>query len=143
MQAHAHETLIVLDFGSQVTQLIARRVRELGVYAEILPYDHPLEALKGKKPKGIVLSGGPSSIYDEGAPQLDPAVLAWCVAEGLPVLGICYGMFAMVSGLGGKVRPAVEREYGHAVIVVDEPAGPMGEIAAEGPTARGHEEPVW
>ncbi|NVB41784.1 glutamine-hydrolyzing GMP synthase [Pseudenhygromyxa sp. WMMC2535] len=143
MSVSTHETLIVLDFGSQVTQLIARRVRELGVYAEILPFDHPLDELIAKRPKGVVLSGGPSSIYDEGAPQLDPAVLRWCEGQGLPVLGICYGMFAMVSGLGGKVRPAVEREYGHAMIIVDEPAGPMGEIAAQGPTERGHEEPVW
>lgn len=138
MTAPGHETLIVLDFGSQVTQLIARRVRELGVYAEILPYYHDLDALKARVPKGIVLSGGPSSIYDEGAPRLDPAVLEWCMSASLPVLGICYGMFAMVSSLGGRVRPAKEREYGHAVIVVDDPRGPMAGLAGVG-----HEEPVW
>ncbi len=143
MTIPTHETLIVLDFGSQVTQLIARRARELGVFAEILPYDHDLAALRAKRPKGIVLSGGPSSIYDEGAPRLDPAVLAWAEAEGLPVLGICYGMFAMVSGLGGEVQPAQEREYGHALITVDRVAGPMSGIAAEGDTEVGHSEPVW
>lgn len=140
----AHETLIVLDFGSQVTQLIARRARELGVYAEILPFDHPLDQLKAKAPKGLILSGGPSSIYDEGAPRLDPAVLEWCLAEKLPVLGICYGLFAMVMGLGGKVRPAVEREYGHANIVVDAVAGPMaGLFGEQGDAAVGSKEPVW
>jgi GMP synthase (glutamine-hydrolysing) len=138
-----HETLLVLDFGSQVTQLIARRVRELGVYAEILPYDAPLAQLQARAPKGIILSGGPSSIYDDGAPRLRDDVLAWCLDGHVPALGICYGMFAMVAGLGGKVRPASEREFGHAVIVVDDPSGPMAEIAADGPTQAGHEEPVW
>jgi GMP synthase (glutamine-hydrolysing) len=138
-----HETLLVLDFGSQVTQLIARRVRELGVFAEILPYDAPLELLRSHAPKGIILSGGPSSIYDEGAPRLAPEVLAWCLGGELPVLGICYGMFVMVDGLGGKVRPAVEREFGHAVITVDQAKGPMAQIDASGPTQPGHQEPVW
>ncbi len=134
-----HETLVVLDFGSQVTQLIARRVRELGVYAEILPYDVPLAELERRAPKGIVLSGGPSSIYDEGAPQLDARVLAL----GVPVLGICYGLYVMVAGLGGSVRPAKAREYGHALLTVDLPAGPMQDIAEAGPTTPGHQEPVW
>ena len=134
-----HETLVVLDFGSQVTQLIARRVRELGVYAEILPYDLPLAELEARHPKGVILSGGPSSIYDVGAPQLDPRILEL----GVPVLGICYGLYAMVAGLGGEVRSAREREYGHAIITVDLPAGPMEDIAAEGATEPGHREPVW
>ncbi|PRP90617.1 GMP synthase [Enhygromyxa salina] len=138
-----HETLLVLDFGSQVTQLIARRVRELGVYAEILPFDAPLEQLRAHAPKGIILSGGPSSIYDEGAPRLAKDVLDWCLGGEMPVLGICYGMFAMVAGLGGKVRPAKDREFGHAMIVVDAAAGPMTEFAGEGATGAGHEEPVW
>ena len=129
-----HETLVVLDFGSQVTQLIARRVRELGVYAEILPYDLPLAELEARHPKGVILSGGPSSIYDVGAPQLDPRILEL----GVPVLGICYGLYAMVAGLGGEVRSAREREYGHAIITVDLPAGPMEDIAAEGATEPGH-----
>src|SRR5690349_8716214 len=102
----SHETLLILDFGSQVTQLIARRVRELGVYAEILPFDAPFEQLVARAPKGIVLSGGPSSIYDEGAPKLAADVLAWCLDGHVPVLGICYGMYQMVAGLGGKVGAA-------------------------------------
>ncbi len=134
-----HETLVVLDFGSQVTQLIARRVRELGVYAEILPFDIPLAELEARRPKGVILSGGPSSIYDPGAPILDPRVLQL----GVPILGICYGLYAMVAGLGGKVGSAREREYGHAMITVDLPAGPMTDIASEGATEPGHQEPVW
>src|SRR5690606_14751436 len=101
----SHETLVVLDFGSQVTQLIARRVRELGVYAEIHPYDLPLDELKAKNPIGIVLSGGPSSIYDEGAPVMNPEVLTL----GIPVMGICYGLYSLVANLGGEVVPAKER----------------------------------
>jgi GMP synthase (glutamine-hydrolysing) len=129
----SHQTLLVLDFGSQVTQLIARRVRELGVYAEILPYDTPLETLRAKQPVGIVLSGGPSSIYDEGAPRLDPEILA----IGAPVLGICYGMFAMVVALGGKVQRATIREFGAAHVHVDERMGPMS------PFPVNSLEPVW
>jgi GMP synthase (glutamine-hydrolysing) len=117
-----HERLIVLDFGSQVTQLIARRAREDGVLAEVHPYDIDLETLRALKPKGIILSGGPSSIYDEGAPKVDPEVLDL----GVPVLGICYGMFAMVSALGGAVKPATTREFGAAAIDVGIASGPLG-----------------
>jgi GMP synthase (glutamine-hydrolysing) len=138
----SHETLLVLDFGSQVTQLIARRVRELGVYAEILPYDAPLAQLQARAPKGIIFSGGPSSIYDKGAPRLGSEVLAWCLDEHVPVLGICYGMYQMVEALGGKIRSASEREFGHAKIVVDAVSGPMLAMV-EGGEAVGHEEPVW
>jgi GMP synthase (glutamine-hydrolysing) len=129
----SHQTLLVLDFGSQVTQLIARRVRELGVYAEILPYDTPVETLRAKQPVGIVLSGGPSSIYDDGAPRLDPAVLDF----GVPVMGICYGMFAMVVALGGKVQRATVREFGAAHVHVDESVGPMSPFPTDSL------EPVW
>ena len=129
----AHQTLVVLDFGSQVTQLIARRVREEGVYAEILPYDHPIEDLRAKAPLGIILSGGPSSIYDQGAPRIDPAVFEL----GVPVMGICYGLYAMVSTLGGSVVPATEREYGHATIRIDDAEGPTKIFEA------GSEEAVW
>ena len=134
-----HETLLVLDFGSQVTQPIARRVRELGVFAEILPFDAPLDRLKAAAPKGIILSGGPESIYQPNAPRLAQEVLDWCLDGHLPVLGICYGMFAMVAGLGGGVRPANQREFGHAMITVDEGIGPLAGLATE----PGHEEPVW
>ncbi|TPV95598.1 MAG: glutamine-hydrolyzing GMP synthase [Myxococcales bacterium FL481] len=129
----SHQSIVVLDFGSQVTQLIARRIRELGVYAEILPYDADLAQVRAKAPVGLVLSGGPSSIYDDGAPQLDPAILKL----GVPALGICYGMYVMVEGLGGKVVPASRREFGAAEIHIDESAGPVGLFAV------GSDEPVW
>lgn len=128
-----HETLIVIDFGSQVTQLIARRVRELGVYAEILPCDAPLSRIVAEEPRGIILSGGPSSIYQEGAPRLDPGLLEL----GVPVLGICYGLYVLVDALGGTVERSTTHEYGAASLEV---------LSAEGPTAAftvGSREPVW
>jgi GMP synthase (glutamine-hydrolysing) len=128
-----HETLLVVDFGSQVTQLIARRVRELGVFAEIVPCDRALERIEALEPKGIILSGGPSSIYDEGAPRLDPAVLE----RGVPLLGICYGLYVVCAGLGGDVVPAKSREYGAASLEVLESAGPTT------PFPTGSKEPVW
>jgi GMP synthase (glutamine-hydrolysing) len=138
-----HQTLLVLDFGSQLTQLIARRVRELGVYAEILPYDAPLERLRALAPTGIILSGGPDSIYEPKSPQLARDVAEWVFDGRVPVLGICYGMYVMVVELGGQVGRAQHREFGHALLVVDDPGGPMTDIAANGPTMVGHEEPVW
>ena len=138
-----HETLLVLDFGSQVTQLIARRVRELGVYAEILPFDAPLEKLRSLNPKGIILSGGPDSIYEPKSPRLSDAVREWVFDGRVPVLGICYGMYVMVVELGGQVGRARQREFGHALISVDDPSGPMTDIAPDGATQVGHEEPVW
>ena len=122
----AHQTLIVLDFGSQVTQLIARRVRELGVFAEILPYHTPAAQLAARDPRAIILSGGPSSLYDEGAPQLDPAVLQL----GVPVLGICYGLYLLVAMLGGEVIAAKEREYGAATLAVEAAEGPLAAFVA-------------
>ena len=128
-----HEILIVVDFGSQVTQLIARRVRELGVYAEIVPFDRALQRIGESNPRGIILSGGPSSTYDEGAPTLDARVLE----QGVPVLGICYGLYSIVQGLGGEVAPATEREYGAASLQVAQAKGPTGSFEA------GVDEPVW
>ncbi len=128
-----HETLIVIDFGSQVTQLIARRVRELGVYAEILPCDAPIERIRAKSPKGIVLSGGPASIYDEHAPRIDPAVFDL----GVPVLGICYGLYMLVDALGGTVEGSHAHEYGPATLQVEQSKGPLAPFTA------GAEEPVW
>ncbi len=104
------DKIAVLDFGSQYTQLIARRIREAGVYSEIFSCREPLESILSRGYKGIVLSGGPSSVYEEGAP-LPPRAL---FEAGLPVLGICYGMQAMASLLGGRVEPSERREYGRA-----------------------------
>ena len=106
------ETIIVIDFGSQYSRLIARRIRESNVYCELFPPDAPWEAVESLNPKGIVLSGGPASVYEPGAP-LAPS---WVYDSGLPVLGICYGMQAMVHQLGGKVSPAAKAEYGRAVL---------------------------
>ncbi|MEN8242694.1 MAG: glutamine-hydrolyzing GMP synthase [Chloroflexota bacterium] len=104
------DTLVVLDFGSQYSQLIARRVREAQVYCELYAYDMPSEVVLAHQPKGFILSGGPNSIYAEGAPQLPDYVLE----SGVPVLGICYGMQALTHALGGQVSPASDREYGPA-----------------------------
>jgi GMP synthase (glutamine-hydrolysing) len=109
-----HQTIIVLDFGSQYTQLIARRLRELSVYSEIWPPDSTAERIRGRKPVGIILSGGPKSVSDPGAPLCDPAVFNL----GRPVLGICYGMQLMAHTLGGRVAPAPQREFGHAGVKV-------------------------
>src|SRR5690348_17014770 len=107
-----HQTIIVLDFGSQYTQLIARRLRELSVYAEIWPYNTPLEELRAASPVGVILSGGPRSVSDAGSPRCDAGVLHL----GVPVLGICYGMQLLTSMLGGEVGRAPQREYGDAVV---------------------------
>jgi len=110
----AHQTILVLDFGSQYTQLIARRLRELSVYSEVWAPDTPLETIRARKPAGIILSGGPKSVSEIGAPKCDPGVYD----IGSPVLGICYGMQLMAQNLGGRVDPAPQREYGHAVVKV-------------------------
>ncbi|MBW2485524.1 MAG: glutamine-hydrolyzing GMP synthase, partial [Deltaproteobacteria bacterium] len=104
------EKILILDFGSQYTQLIARRVREAHVYCELHPFDMDLEAIKAYGAKGIILSGGPKSVYDDGAPAIEEAVFDL----GIPVLGICYGMQLLARHFGGKVVPAGKREYGHA-----------------------------
>jgi GMP synthase (glutamine-hydrolysing) len=110
----AHQTIIVLDFGSQYTQLIARRLRELSVYSEVWAPDTPIERIRAKKPTGIILSGGPKSVSEPGAPKCDPAVYE----IGSPVLGICYGMQLMADNLGGRVAPAPQREFGHANVSI-------------------------
>jgi GMP synthase (glutamine-hydrolysing) len=107
-----HQTILVLDFGSQYTQLIARRLRELSVYSEILPFDTPLAAIAAKHPAGIILSGGPRSVREANAPKCDPGLFDL----SLPVLGICYGMQLMTDTFGGVVAPAPQREFGHATI---------------------------
>ncbi|MGB1015036.1 MAG: glutamine-hydrolyzing GMP synthase, partial [Nannocystaceae bacterium] len=128
-----HQPLIVLDFGSQVTQLIARRIRELGVYAEILPFHTSIEVIRSRNPVAVILSGGPASIGIEGAPKLNPAVLDL----GVPVLGICYGLYAIVDALGGSISAAREREFGAATLTVDAARGPMTAFTPGVP------EPVW
>jgi GMP synthase (glutamine-hydrolysing) len=108
----SHQTILVLDFGSQYTQLIARRLRELNIYSEVWRPDSPAEKIRARAPVGIILSGGPKSVSDLGAPKCDPALFD----VGVPVLGICYGMQLMADTLGGRVAPAAQREFGHAVV---------------------------
>jgi GMP synthase (glutamine-hydrolysing) len=109
-----HQTIIVLDFGSQYTQLIARRLRELSVYSEVWPPDTPIETIRSRNPVGVILSGGPKSVSDASAPTCDAAVYD----IGVPVLGICYGMQLMAHALGGRVEPAPHREFGHATVTI-------------------------
>jgi GMP synthase (glutamine-hydrolysing) len=112
------QTVVILDFGSQYTQLIARRIRELNVFSVVLPCTAPLTEIQALHPIGIVLSGGPSSVYDADAPKADPAVLSL----GIPTLGICYGLHFIVHHLGGKVRSGQKREYGHAEVSIEDPS---------------------
>lgn len=127
----SHEKILILDLGSQYTQLIARRVREEGVFSEIVSFTITAEEAKAQAPTGIILSGGPASVYAEASPRIDPALLEL----GVPVLGICYGLQLMVEILGGKVSAAPAREYGRAVATV----------SAQSPLFRGvpHETTVW
>ncbi len=128
------EKILILDFGSQYTQLIARRVREAHVYCELHPFDMDMEAIRAFGPKGIILSGGPKSVYEEGAPAVAEALFDM----GVPVLGICYGMQLMSLHFGGKVVPAGKREYGHATLLASGSPGPLfDEFFVEGKS------PVW
>jgi GMP synthase (glutamine-hydrolysing) len=115
------QTVVILDFGSQYTQLIARRIREQNVFSVVLPCTAPLAEIEALKPLGLVLSGGPSSVYDADAPAADPQLLHL----GVPVLGICYGLQFIVHHLGGKVRSASKREYGHAEVNIEDAATPL------------------
>src|SRR5260221_10280591 len=126
-----HQTLVVLDFGSQFTQLIARRLRELSIYSEILPFNTPLAEIRARNPVGIVLSGGPRSVSEASAPRCVPGVFT----ADVPVLGICYGLQLMADMLGGQAAPAPHREFGHAAITID-PGAPI--LASVGPELR-----VW
>ncbi|MEX2363428.1 MAG: GMP synthase (glutamine-hydrolyzing), partial [Balneolaceae bacterium] len=116
MQNRHSEWILILDFGSQVTQLIARRLREINVYCEIHPFNVDLKKVSVPKPHGIILSGGPKSVYDEGAPHLQEEILNW----GVPILGICYGLqlFAHTE-IPGSVEKAEKREYGRAKLLID------------------------
>ena len=114
-------SIIILDFGSQYNQLIARRVREMGVYAEVVPYFEPLEDILAREPKGIILSGGPASVYLDGSPTIEKALYE----QGIPVLGICYGMQLTSQLLGGNVERADKQEFGKAELIIDELESPL------------------
>jgi len=120
---HAHRILI-LDFGAQYTQLIARRIRELGVYCEIYPWDVSDAQVRAFAPRGVILSGGPESVTDRDPPRAPPAVFEL----GVPVLGICYGMQTMAQQLGGRVAPSTEREFGYAEVTVTAPSRLLDEL---------------
>ena len=129
-----HGKVLIVDFGSQVTQLIARRVREAGVYCEVVPFDKAEAALAAHPPRAVILSGGPASVLDEGSPKAAPAIFA----AGLPVLGICYGQQAMAEALGGRVEGGHHREFGRAdVALVDD--SPL----TAGLWTCGERHPVW
>ncbi len=115
------QTIVILDFGSQYTQLIARRIREQNVFSVVLPCSVPLSEIRALHPVGIILSGGPSSVYDADAPAADPKFLEL----DAPVLGICYGLHFIVHHLGGKVRSASKREYGHAEVTIEDDSTPL------------------
>ena len=134
MNAPAHDRLLILDFGSQVTQLIARRVREAGVYCEIWPYTASAERIRAYGPRGIILSGGPASVTEGAAPRVPDEVFT----AGVPVLGICYGQQAMCAALGGAVEGSDHREFGRAFVDVLEPCALF-----EGVWPKGAREQVW
>ncbi len=125
--------ILIVDFGSQYTQLIARRVREARVYCQVQPFDHALSALEAGRPEGIILSGGPASVYQQDAPTLDPRVLT----QGVPILGICYGMGIVARLGGGVVTAATHREFGPADLVIDDAADLFFGFGA------GQHTPVW
>ena len=131
----AQRGILVLDFGSQFAQLIARRVRELNVHSELIAFDTPLREILARNPAGIILSGSPSSVYDADGPKPDPAL--W--ESGLPILGICYGVQLMAQQLGGEVGPSAHREYGPADIRIGDQSNPLlAGVAGDGGSAR-----VW
>jgi GMP synthase (glutamine-hydrolysing) len=130
----APDTIVILDFGSQFAQLIARRVRELNVYSELLPHDTPWSEIERRNPKAIILSGGPSSVYDADAPRADAGL--W--SGRIPVLGICYGLQLMAHELGGEVVPSGRREYGPASVQVTQADGLFAGLEREQPVWMSH-----
>lgn len=132
------QRILVFDFGSQYAQLIARRVREQQVYCEIVRHDLPAERVRRLNPHGIILSGGPNSVYDVGAPKLDPEILAL----GIPILGICYGLQAICDVLGGHVAGSSKREYGAATLEVAEPKGLFSQWPKQAPVWMSHGDKV-
>ena len=115
------ETIIVIDFGSQYSMLIARRIRECQVYCELLPHDTPWEKIALLNPKGFILSGGPASVYQPDAP-LAPTYI---YESHLPILGICYGMQVLIHQLGGRISPGTKHEYGHAILHLSDMDSPL------------------
>ncbi len=137
--AAAHDEVVVLDFGGQYSQLIARRVRECGVFSELLPHTVAIEEIERRGPRGLILSGGPASVYADGAPVLRPELLAL----DIPVLGICYGMQAMVLGLGGKVESAEVGEFGRSRLTVHEPGRLLAGLPADQACWMSHRDTVY
>jgi GMP synthase (glutamine-hydrolysing) len=138
-RAVAHDEVLVLDFGGQYAQLIARRVRECGVFSELLPHHVGPEEVRRRAPNGLILSGGPASVYAPGAPKLDPALLEL----GIPVLGICYGMQALVLTLGGRVEGAEVGEFGRSTLTVTEPGRLLAGTPAEQSCWMSHRDTVF
>ncbi|WP_066652179.1 MULTISPECIES: glutamine-hydrolyzing GMP synthase [Sphingomonas] len=128
--SHTSDSILIIDFGSQVTQLIARRVREAGVYSEIAPFNSAADAFARMQPKGVILSGSPASVLDDDSPRVPPAVFE----SGVPVLGICYGQQVMMAQLGGEVTLGDSGEFGHAFIDVTDGCGLFNGLWAEGET---------
>ncbi len=137
--AAAHDEVLVLDFGGQYSQLIARRVRECGVFSELLHHTVPIEDIQKRKPKALILSGGPASVYADDAPVLRPELLDL----GIPVLGICYGMQAMVLNLGGKVEAAEIGEFGRSMLTVSEHGRLLAGLPDEQPCWMSHRDTVY
>src|SRR5271170_6448012 len=132
--ASAHDKILIVDFGSQVTQLIARRVREEGVYSEIVPFQKAEAAFAAMKPKAVILSGGPESVHEEGSPRAPQAIFD----SGVPVLGICYGQMTMAAQLGGEVESGHHREFGRADLSVNA-SSPL----LDGVWQAASQHPVW
>jgi GMP synthase (glutamine-hydrolysing) len=134
-----HDEVVVLDYGGQYSQLIARRVRECGVFSELLPHHVGIEEIRKRAPRGLILSGGPASVYADGAPSLDPQLLEL----GIPVLGICYGMQAMVHSLGGRVEGAEVGEFGRSQLTVQEHGRLLADLPAEQSCWMSHRDTVY
>src|SRR6059036_1690363 len=130
--------VLVVDFGAQYAQLIARRVRECHVYSEIVPFDTPPEDLAARRPAGLILSGGPASVYEPGAPAVDPELFRM----GAPVLGICYGLQAMAQALGGRVERTGVREYGRTSLRVTRPGALLLDLPPEDTVWMSHSDTV-
>jgi GMP synthase (glutamine-hydrolysing) len=133
------EEVVVLDYGGQYSQLIARRIRDCGVFSELLPHSVPLEEVTRRKPRAIVLSGGPASVYAPGAPRLDRGLLEL----GVPVMGICYGMQLLVHELGGRVEQAEVGEFGRSDLTVTEPGRLLAGMPKEQTCWMSHRDTVF